>query len=257
MWLPFAFLAGGLLVGLVAGGHWRAVRTTQVRRWPLGALGLACTVLPWLADGGWTTGVVAIGWALVIAFALSNLHLTGMVIVTIGLSCNLLVLVANQGMPVSVDAVIDVGIDEAAVSSAELGPGRRLEESGDRLEPLTAIIPVPALSMVLTFGDLIALFGLANVAFRLARRSAPRHAKAPGRAWAHAASKRAAAAPAHPWAVRQPAPEGLVDDWVLDLRETMLDGGTKPALASLAPDDDEPAPELIERYSGEPLPSRR
>jgi hypothetical protein len=157
---------------------------------------------------------------------------------------------------VRIDAVVDVGVDVDAVSSAELGPGRRLEEPGDRLEPLTAIIPVPAFSMVLTFGDLIALFGLANVAFRLARRSASRHAKAPGRAWAHAASKRGAA-PAHPWAVRQPAPEGLVDDWVLDLRETMLDGGAKPALASLAPEDDEPAPELIERYSGQPLPSRR
>jgi hypothetical protein len=256
MWLPFAFLAGGLLVGLVAGGHWRAVRTTQVRRWPVGALGLACAVLPWFADGDWTTGVVAIGWTLVIAFAIFNLHLTGVVIVAIGLSCNLLVLVANQGIPVRVDAIIDIGIDEVSVESAELGPGRRLEEPGDRLEPLTAIIPVPAFSMVLTFGDLIALFGLANVAFRLARRSAPRHAKAPGRAWAHAASKRGVA-PAHPWAVRQPAPEGLVDDWVLDLRETMLDGGAKPALASLAPEDEEPAPELIERYSGQPLPSRR
>ena len=85
MWLPVAILAGGLLVGLVAGGHWRAVRTTQVRRWPVGALGLACTVLPWIGDQSWTTGVVAIGWALLIAFAIFNLHLTGMVIVAIGL----------------------------------------------------------------------------------------------------------------------------------------------------------------------------
>jgi Family of unknown function (DUF5317) len=256
MWLPFAFLAGGLLVGLVAGGHWRAVRTTQVRRWPLGALGLACTVLPWLSDQGWTTAIVALGWALLIAFAIFNLHLTGMVIIAIGISCNLLVLLVNQAMPVRVDAVIAVGVDEAAVSTADLGPGRRLEEPGDRLEPLTAIIPLPALSMVLTFGDLIALFGLADVAFRLARRSAPRHARPRGRAWAHLASKRAAA-PAHPWAVRQPAPEGMVDDWVLDLRETMRDAGTKPALASLAPEDEESAPELIEGYTGQPLPSRR
>jgi hypothetical protein len=110
--------------------------------------------------------------------------------------------------------------------------------------------------MVLTFGDLIALFGLADVAFRLARRSAPRHSKARGPAWAHAASKHGAA-PAHPWAVRQPAPEGMVDDWVLDLRETMIDGGAKPALASLAPEDEEPGPALIEGYTGQPLPSRR
>ena len=73
----------------------------------------------------------------------------------------------------------------------------------------------------------------------------------------HTQPRNGRAAPAHPWAVRQPAPEGLVDDWVLDLRETMLDGGAKPALASLAPEDDEAAPELIERYSGQPLPSRR
>jgi hypothetical protein len=49
----------------------------------------------------------------------------------------------------------------------------------------------------------------------------------------------------------------MVDDWVLDLRETMIDGGAKPALASLAPEDEEPGPALIEGYTGQPLPSRR
>jgi hypothetical protein len=255
MWLPFAVLVAGVLVGLLAGGRWRAVRTTQLRYWPIGVLGIACTVLPWMFDPGWTTGLVALGGALLVAFASCNLHLTGMVIVAIGLSCNLLVLIANQAIPVRADAIVAAGVDEDAVGTAELGPGRRLEEPGDKLEPLSAIIPVPALSMVLTFGDLIALFGLADVGFRLARRPAPRHAKARRPAWAHGASKRAAA-PAHPWAARQPAPEGLVDDWVLDLRETMRDAGSSPALESLAPDD-ETAPALVERYSGQPLPSRR
>jgi hypothetical protein len=48
-----------------------------------------------------------------------------------------------------------------------------------------------------------------------------------------------------------------IDDWVLDLRETIRTEEAPPLLASLAPDDDdEPAPELEVRYSGQPLPSR-
>jgi hypothetical protein len=53
-----------------------------------------------------------------------------------------------------------------------------------------------------------------------------------------------------------PQPEDGLDDWVLDLRE--MSGDPPPVLSSLAPDDDDDAPPpLVERYSGEPLPSRR
>src|SRR6185369_8321886 len=139
---------------------WRALRTTRVRKWPLGALGLAFAVLPWIGDPSRTTALVAIGWALLIAFAIFNWRLTGMSIVAIGLACNLAVLLANQAMPVRAESVVRAGIaDEASVATAQLGPARRLAEPGDRLEPLTAIVPLSALGMVVTFGDLIALFG--------------------------------------------------------------------------------------------------
>ncbi len=253
MWLPVAMLVGGLVVGLVAGGRWRAVRATRLRKWPIGALGLAFVILPWIGDSDRTTALVAIGWALLIAFALLNLHLTGMAIVAIGLGCNLLALLANGGMPVRADAVVHAGIaDEATVASAQLGPGRELAAPDVRLEPLTAIVPIPAFQMVVTFGDLIALLGLADVGFRLARRTAPRHSAARGPAWAHAAKRGATALPA--WAAAPSPP--AADDWVLDLRDTMRNDSTAPVLASLAPDDDDPAPPLEVRYSGEPLPSR-
>ncbi len=139
------------------------------------------------------------------------------------------------------------------MGTAELGPGRRLAEPDDRLEVLTAIIPIPAFGLVVTFGDLIALIGLADVGFRLAKRTAPRHSGASGPARAHAASKKAAA-PLPAWAAA-PTPQDGVDDWVVDLRE--MSGEPAPALASLAPDDEDPAPPLVVRYSGQPLPSRR
>ena len=199
MWLPVAMLLGGLLVGLVAGGRWRAVRTTRVRKWPLGGLGLAFTVLPWIGDPGRTTALVAIGWALLIAFAILNLGLTGMSIVAIGLACNLTALLANQAMPVRAESAVHAGIaDESTVSTADLGPGRRLAEPGDRLEQLTAIVPLTALGMVVTFGDLIALFGLLDVGFRLARRPAHRHSVARRQARAHAPKRGTTALPA--WA---------------------------------------------------------
>jgi hypothetical protein len=253
MWLPVAMLVGGLVVGLVAGGHLRAVRAMQLRKWPVGALGLAFAVLPWIGESDRTTGLIAIGWVLLIAFALFNIHLTGMAIVAIGLACNLAVLLVNGSMPVREDAVVQAGIaEQSTVASAQLGPGRELASGEVRLEPLTAIIPIPALQMVVTFGDLIALLGLADVGFRLARRAAPRHSAARGPAWAHAAKRSETALPA--WAAA-PSAQGA-DDWVLDLRDSMRNDHTAPVLASLAPDDDDPPPPLEVRYSGEPLPSR-
>jgi hypothetical protein len=256
MWLPVAMLFVGLVVGLVFGGRWRAVRTTRVRKWPVGALGLAFVVLPWIGDPSRTTGLIAIGWALLIAFAIFNWRMTGMSIVAIGLACNLVALLANQAMPVRADSVVRAGIaDEASVATADLGPARRLAEPGDRLEPLTAIVPLSALGMVVTFGDLIALFGLLDVGFRLARRTPPRHSVARGPAWAHAPKHASRALPA--WATPKPSSEGI-DDWVLDLRETIRTEEAPPLLASLAPedDDDEAVPGLEVRYSGQPLPSR-
>ena len=194
-----------------------------------------------------------------IAFAIFNLHLTGVVIVAIGLSCNLLVLLVNDGVPVRIDAIVDVGVDEAAVSSAELGPGRRLEEPGDRLEPLTAIIPVPALSMVLTFGDLVALFGLANVAFRLARRSAASPCEGPQGGRGRTQPRNVAPPPPRTRgpSVSRPPTASSTTGCSTSARRCWTAARSRHS-ASLAPDgDDEPAPELVERYSGQPLPSRR
>jgi len=257
MWLPVALLVGGILVGLVAGGRWSAVRGSGVRVWPIGVLGLACSILPWIGDQSWTTGLIALGWGLLIAFALMNIHLTGMAIVAVGLGCNLVALVANKAMPVRESAAIDAGLATSeTVATTDLGPGRRLAEPGDRVEVLTAIIPIPAFDMVVTFGDLIALVGLADVGFRLVKRRAPRHSAARGPARAHAASKKRAPAPLPAWAA-VPQPQDGLDDWVLDLRE--MSGDPPPVLSSLAPDDedDDAPPPLVERYSGEPLPSRR
>jgi hypothetical protein len=259
MWLPVAMLAGGIVVGLVAGGHWRAIGTSGVRVWPIGVVGLACTILPWIGDQSGTTALVAAGWGLLIAFALVNIHLTGMAIVAVGLGCNLVALVANKAMPVRESAAIEAGLATSdTVTTTELGPGRRLAEPGDRLEVLTAIIPIPAFDMVVTFGDLIALVGLADLGFRLVKRRAPRHSAARRPARAHAASKKRAAVPLPAWAA-VPEPKDGLDDWVLDLRE--MSGDPPPVLASLAPEeddeDDDAPPPLVVRYSGEPLPSRR
>ena len=249
MWLPVAMLVGGVIVGLVAGGRWRAVRTTRVRTWPLGILGLACSILPWIVSLERSTAIIAVGWMLLIAFALRNWRMTGMVIVAIGLTCNLAALVANKAIPVRESAATKAGL-------TDLGPARRLAEPDDHLEALTAIIPIPALDLVVTFGDLIALLGLADVGFRLARRPAPRHAKTRARHGAHAASKKPAPAPLPAWAAA-PIQDADIDSWVLDLRETMRSEERAPALASLAPDDDDDPPSPLEvRYSGQPLPSR-
>jgi hypothetical protein len=243
-------MLGGILVGLVAGGRWRAVRGSGVRVWPIGVLGLACSILPWIGDQSWTTGLIAVGWGLLIAFALMNIHLTGMAIVAVGLSCNLVALVANKAMPVRESAAIDAGLATSeTVATTELGPGRRLAEPGDRVEVLIAIID-PRSTWSSRSGP--------HRPGRAGRRGLPaREAKgAPlGCTRSGLGPCRAEEAPAVPLPAWAAVPESQDGRGLgADLRE--MSGDPPPVLSSLAPPTTTMCPPpLVERYSGNRFPA--
>jgi hypothetical protein len=102
---------------------------------------------------------------------------------TLALAASLAVLVAvsvNGGVPVRASAMVEAGMvepgDEATI---ELTGPRHLETSADAAAGLGDIIPVPFVDDVVSFGDLILLFGAADAVRELSRRRARREVEVP------------------------------------------------------------------------------
>ena len=163
-------VALGVLAGFLSGG--RPANARQVRA--LNALwaGVVLQVAPQLVDVADGLGFVLVvaGYVMLLAFAIANVRLVGMPVVVVGLALNVAVIAANQGMPVRPAAIVaahQAGWDELA--GLDLGAKRHLEERDDRLTLFGDRIPIQPLREVVSFGDLILAFGVANVSFRLLR----------------------------------------------------------------------------------------
>ena len=109
--------------------------------------------------------------AVLLAFALSNIHVTGVAVISVGLLLNLVSVVLNNGIPVRGEALARAGVVERGeLATVRLGPVRHLETPTDRLSMLGDVVPIPAATIVLSFGDLIVLAGVADAMRDLARR---------------------------------------------------------------------------------------
>ena len=162
--LTIAVVLFGLLIGRLRGGRLRNLSDWHVNSWRV----LLAAVAAWAAlelfgaDDVWLAAAAILGamW-----FGFRNLHLTGMPIVLIGLGLNLVPIALNGHIPTSVDALLiaDVTTRED-LPRLDLTAGRQRETSEDLLPELGDIIAVPVTQQVLSFGDLIAMAGLATVA---------------------------------------------------------------------------------------------
>jgi len=109
--------------------------------------------------------------AALIFFAGSNRHVTGLLVVGVGLVLNLAGLVLNNGVAVRPEALVDADIVEVReLADHDLDEPQHLETDADSFPWLGAMVPVPLAHEVVSFGDLIALVGLADAARELARR---------------------------------------------------------------------------------------
>jgi hypothetical protein len=164
-------LAVGLAAGIAAGGRPSNATLRPLRA--VGALGAAVVlqVLPALVDVDDGTGFACVlgSYGLLVAFALVNVRLVGMPVVLVGLLCNVVVIGANAGMPVRLEALrqVDPNLTPAELADLDLGAKRHLEDGDDVLTFLGDVVPVRPLGQVLSFGDLILAVGLADVTFRL------------------------------------------------------------------------------------------
>jgi hypothetical protein len=166
-----AAVAAGVVLGLVFGG-----RPSNIGRRPLQlvwvlVVSVALQAFAENVDIGDTLGLALVltSYAGLSAFAVANIRLVGMPVVLVGLVCNLVVITVNGGMPVEREAIVAAGVaTDAEVDRLDFGAKRHLEDD-DQLMMLADIVPVSLTSEVLSFGDLILAFGVADVIFRLLR----------------------------------------------------------------------------------------
>lgn len=181
---------GSLVLGLGLGLALRP-RTTRFARPKVRAvewliLGVVGQVVASFLTDSAALIVTLLALAILIAFALANLHLIGMGVITFGLCCNLLVIALNSGMPVRERSLVAADVVAASdITTLGLRGARHLERPGDRLTVLGDIIPMRG--QVVSYGDLIIAVATVDVVMHLARRQRRRHASI------------SIASPAHDW----------------------------------------------------------
>lgn len=164
----------GLLLAVVTGGRTSALAQVHLRGERVLLASLAVSMFAPTIDSSNTLPSTVLLWMLwvtplliVIGVLVFNLRLPGLALVLLGIVLNLLVVLANGGMPVSADSVGLV---------SDIGALQELDQSWLHvlLEPDTAfpfladVIPIPGPSWhrgVVSLGDLYMSFGLAYMLF--------------------------------------------------------------------------------------------
>ncbi|MDP8992345.1 MAG: DUF5317 domain-containing protein [Actinomycetota bacterium] len=169
-------VAAGFLFGVLTGGRPRHLADRSFRLWPLLIAGLAFQLASAALDSAAGLVLLVTSYLLLLAFAAANVAVVGMWLVALGVALNLMVIAVNGGMPVRPSALVAAGVaGPEEVHDLGLKGKRHLERPSDRLTAFSDIIPVPLLSEVLSFGDIVLNVGLADVVMNLMRppRRAP------------------------------------------------------------------------------------
>ena len=167
---PLALVLG-VLAGTVAGGQLRTLTSLRLRApaVPLAALALQAVLSMPLSGALPGTARFALlgasyaaagGWLVLNLLGRSSAVATGLAVVGTGWLLNMLVVLANSGMPVSASALSRLGLGTGALAhGGPLGKHVQLAASAV-LAPLGDTIPVPPISSIVSIGDLVMLAGL-------------------------------------------------------------------------------------------------
>ena len=173
----------GLLLGFGLGGDIRNLATTELRLWWLLPLAVVLQVAP-IPRGEGTVGANLPFAALILSFAviglvcIVNWRLRGFPTLLLGVLLNLIPISVNQGMPVSAEAVVEVGGSVEDVPT-QRGAKHHLATREDKLTILGDSIPVrEPFKAVVSIGDIVmwigaALFVTAAMLARERRTDAP------------------------------------------------------------------------------------
>ena len=159
-----------LLVPLFTHGSYKRLLGTKIHWGWLLAVGLGIQIALEYASPPrhyWHSvgfGLLVASYVLVLAFCARNLVLRGMSIVLIGVACNALVIVLNQGMPVKFPPASRN--KPWALPTVKHHP----QQPGERLLILSDIIDVKhPFDTVMSYGDLILAVGLCDLSYNASR----------------------------------------------------------------------------------------
>jgi hypothetical protein len=163
---PIAIVLAILIVPLT-GGKFRQLGNIRLQRVYLLFAGLGLQILLEVIDlprarfDDVGLAILLASYVLIIGFGLSNLLLTGMGVITIGIAMNAFVIALNQGMPYR---VADGQKQETTVK-------HRPERDDDILPQLGDYIVLGSpVNASMSFGDLVIAVGLVDLTFRASRR---------------------------------------------------------------------------------------
>ena len=137
---------------------------TRLRHPEFLAVAIAGSLFVDVSDAGPSGTIVLVGLIGGLAFAGVNLHLTGMAVIAVGITANLVPVALNGAMPVRPQALVEaemVTVDE--LDRVTLNGGRELETDSTLLAILGDTYPVRMTGQVVSLGDLIMMVGLADV----------------------------------------------------------------------------------------------
>src|SRR5262245_11484020 len=169
MFLVPELVVFGVVLGYLLGGRLNRFENLRINRWGLAIAGAVLTGLvnffPSLSIGSIPDTVVgpvllATSYFLLAVFLISNRWIPGGYVMIAGLLLNLVVVVANGGMPVRAEAITTSGGDPAVLQDATVGK-HHLMSDDDVLWHLGDVIGVPApIGVVLSPGDVLLYGGM-------------------------------------------------------------------------------------------------
>lgn len=163
MALPLVGVVVAVGLSLARGGRFGHASANHIHWLPVLITGLLLqTLLDALAarDAVGAVGTVAlllVSEAAVLGFCMRNWYRAGMALIAVGFTMNVLVILANGGMPVAPEAIASLGGDP---STASLAGKHHLMTAATSLPWLADVLPVAPLDLIISVGDIVLIVGM-------------------------------------------------------------------------------------------------
>jgi hypothetical protein len=148
--------------GFLAGGSLREFPTVRTRWWGLALLGVA---MQFVTGGGWLETALLLGsFVVLLVFVAANLRAPGFAVILVGLALNSVVITANQGMPVSREALVSSGQASTLTELVNDGDGQKhfLADEDTVLLPLGDVLAIGGpIRQAVSIGDVFVHLGIA------------------------------------------------------------------------------------------------
>lgn len=163
MTLPLIGVVLAVGIALLRGGRFSHAAHNDLHWLPVLVTGLLLqTLLDALAardlvgDAG-TVALLVVSEAAVLGFCIRNWYRDGMLLIGLGFTLNVLVILANGGMPVGQDAIRAMGGDP---STAVLAGKHHLATAATALPWLADVIPLRPIDLIVSVGDVVLIAGM-------------------------------------------------------------------------------------------------